>query len=129
MDRTQVKRCELYSALNHFSACTTKVDTTMKGTCYTASECAGKGGTSGGNCAAGLSDNFTEKYCYLIYDPVLYNFSLKVGLIIGRIVQLMELWILAPWLVVTLIDPYAHWLTYHHHLEQVIGWSTFDIFA
>ena len=68
----------------------------MKGTCYTASECAGKGGTSGGNCAAGLSDNFTEKYCYLIYDPVLYNFSLKVGLIIGRIVQLMELWILAP---------------------------------
>ena len=96
MDRTQVKRCELYSALNHFSACTTKVDTTMKGTCYTASECAGKGGTSGGNCAAGLSDNFTEKYCYLIYDPVLYNFSLKVGLIIGRIVQLMELWILAP---------------------------------
>jgi hypothetical protein len=25
----------------------------MKGTCYTASECNTKGGTSGGNCAAG----------------------------------------------------------------------------
>jgi hypothetical protein len=37
------------------SACTTASDKTMKGTCYTASECAGKGGTSGGNCAAGNS--------------------------------------------------------------------------
>ena len=36
-----------------FSACTTKTDPTMKGTCYTASECSTKGGTSGGNCAAG----------------------------------------------------------------------------
>ena len=35
------------------SACTSKSDSTMKGTCYTASECASKGGTTGGNCAAG----------------------------------------------------------------------------
>ena len=34
-------------------ACTTKTDTTMKGTCYTQSECTTKGGTSGGACASG----------------------------------------------------------------------------
>jgi len=35
------------------SACTATSDTTLKGTCYTASECTNKGGSTGGNCAAG----------------------------------------------------------------------------
>ena len=35
------------------SQCTTKADPTMKGTCYTASECAAKSGVSSGNCASG----------------------------------------------------------------------------
>merc|ERR1719192_3268261 len=34
--------------------CTTKSDTTMKGTCYSESECTSKGGTVDGNCAAGF---------------------------------------------------------------------------
>jgi len=36
------------------SACTSQADSTMKGTCYTQSECTSKGGTSSGNCAAGF---------------------------------------------------------------------------
>jgi hypothetical protein len=35
------------------SACIPASDSTLKGTCYTSSECLNKGGTSGGNCAAG----------------------------------------------------------------------------
>ena len=37
-----------------FSQCTTKSDTTMYGTCFTASECGTKGGSADGNCAAGF---------------------------------------------------------------------------
>lgn len=36
------------------SQCTAKSDTTMYGTCFTASECGAKGGSSDGNCAAGF---------------------------------------------------------------------------
>ena len=36
------------------SQCTAKSDTSMYGTCYTASECTNKGGTADGNCAAGF---------------------------------------------------------------------------
>ncbi len=47
----------LYNFFNQtalfFSQCTTKSDSTMKGTCYTNSECATRGGTASGNCAAG----------------------------------------------------------------------------
>ena len=37
------------------SACTSKNDPTLKGTCYTTSECTSKGGSAGGNCASGDS--------------------------------------------------------------------------
>ena len=40
--------------LTLFSACTSKTDSSMKGTCYTASECSSKGGSSNGNCASGF---------------------------------------------------------------------------
>jgi hypothetical protein len=39
--------------LVHFSACVPNSDTTLDGTCFTSSECAAKGGTANGNCAAG----------------------------------------------------------------------------
>ena len=44
----------IYILLYSFSQCTAKSDTTMYGTCYTASECGAKGGTTDGNCAAGF---------------------------------------------------------------------------
>ena len=34
-------------------ACTSASDTTMQGTCLTATECSNQGGTKDGNCAAG----------------------------------------------------------------------------
>ena len=41
-------------------ACTSKTDSTMKGTCYTQSECTSKSGTSGGNCAAGKLNEYLK---------------------------------------------------------------------
>jgi hypothetical protein len=38
--------------------CTSSTDNTIKGTCYTASECVSKGGTSSGNCASGIYNTF-----------------------------------------------------------------------
>ena len=52
-----VKLCdELFNNLIFFfdSQCTAKSDTSVYGTCYTASECTNKGGTADGNCAAGF---------------------------------------------------------------------------
>merc|ERR1711997_863432 len=45
--------------------CTAKSDNTLYGTCYTASECASKGGTADGNCAAGFGAccTFTLSTC------------------------------------------------------------------
>ena len=47
---------DLFNNLIFFfdSQCTAKSDNTLYGTCYTASECASKGGTADGNCAAGF---------------------------------------------------------------------------
>jgi hypothetical protein len=47
------------------SQCTTKSDTTMFGTCYSASECNSKSGTVDGNCAAGFGVccTFTKTAC------------------------------------------------------------------
>ncbi len=41
------------TVLNNFSQCVTKSDNTMKGTCFTSTECTSKGGVADGNCAAG----------------------------------------------------------------------------
>ena len=41
----------------NFSQCQSATDKTMKGTCYTSSECTGRGGNAGGNCAAGMNKN------------------------------------------------------------------------
>ena len=49
---------EVFYKLFYCSACTSKTDSTMKGTCYAQSECASRGGTSGGNCAAGKMSEF-----------------------------------------------------------------------
>ena len=38
----------------YYSQCTAVSDTSVFGTCYAESECAGKGGTVNGNCAAGF---------------------------------------------------------------------------
>merc|ERR1740129_2372488 len=45
--------------------CTAKSDTSLFGTCYTASECTNKGGTADGNCAAGFGAccTFTLSTC------------------------------------------------------------------
>ena len=52
---------EVIYKLFYCSACTSKTDSTMKGTCYAQSECASRGGTSGGNCAAGKISEFLPK--------------------------------------------------------------------
>ena len=36
------------------SECSASSDGTIKGTCYTTTECASKGGSADGNCAAGF---------------------------------------------------------------------------
>ncbi len=52
----------------------------MKGTCYTTTECTSKGGTSGGNCAAGNKFEFYKKLKFKNklckkYIKLFYNIS------------------------------------------------------
>ena len=43
---------------NICSACVTKSDTSMRGTCYTSTECTNRGGTADGKCASGKRARF-----------------------------------------------------------------------
>merc|ERR1719511_654612 len=54
-DSRHVKAFSLFSIVQFPNQqCTASSSTTTFGTCYTASECASKGGSSDGNCAAGF---------------------------------------------------------------------------
>merc|ERR1711950_29364 len=65
-DKKQGKVFSLFTIVNFPNdECTAKSDTTMKGTCYTSSQCGAKSGTSNGNCAAGFGVccTFTVSKC------------------------------------------------------------------
>merc|ERR1711981_1119454 len=65
-DEKKAKVFSLFTVVNFPNdECTAKSDTTMKGTCYTSSECGAKSGTNDGNCAAGFGVccTFTVSTC------------------------------------------------------------------
>merc|ERR1711981_1433880 len=65
-DEKKAKVFSLFTVVNFPNdECTAKSDTTMKGTCFTSSECGSKSGTSDGNCAAGFGVccTFTVSTC------------------------------------------------------------------
>jgi len=58
-----------------YRECVTKSNTLMKGTCFTSSECANKGGVTDGNCAAGINVTNILRLAFL-YKNVVHSFSL-----------------------------------------------------
>jgi len=68
-DKTNERNKKLFSLFTIVNfpndQCTAKSDTSVYGTCYTASECTSKGGTADGNCAAGFGAccTFTLSTC------------------------------------------------------------------
>merc|ERR1719189_2193414 len=65
-DQKKAKLFSLFTVVNFPNdECTAKSDTTMKGTCYTLTECNAKSGTKNGNCAAGFGVccTFTVSKC------------------------------------------------------------------
>merc|ERR1711971_563156 len=68
-DKTNARNKKIFSLFTIVNfpndQCTAKSDNTLYGTCYTASECTNKGGTTDGNCAAGFGAccTFTLSTC------------------------------------------------------------------
>ena len=71
-------------------ACTSKTDSTMKGTCYTQSECTSKSGTSGGNCAAGKLNEYLKMSFFSIEKPMLLSWLNLESFFISRLWSLLH---------------------------------------